>query len=1451
MTNHSMQLRWILGLGVLLTRLFAGEAHKPAPPAMPVVPFEPAPVQVPYEMPMNGFVAVNIHDKATGKLVRRLVAETPHEKGKISESWDLRDEKGQPVPPGDYTFSGIARPPLKLTYELTVYNSGTPAWFAPEPAKGGGSWLADHTMGSAVAAQKDRIWISAPVAESGNSMIATDLDGVKQWGTGMAHFGFDGPRKIAADERCAYAATPNMLFRVDPTRNFAARNIFTFPNQADMPWAPNHDPSTSGSGLAARDGKIYYAVSAPSSWLKPAFVSDDIDPLRCKPFVYLYKGHGQRKGRDDKSYDFYEYDELMLLYSAFCCEKTPAETPGIPNNPLSSNVRASFGDAPKSGPLRGSVVLTFRHPVTIGSIVVPDGAITVMAMKPGKVMPDTKGDVSAEAAANSGKLKKDDLDDNALLDDFKEGEGLSDDWVQLKTIGVPGKPAIAVAPDGGIKTAAIRYKVNRLKYSLVLTHRFEDVAQQAKRLYTEGKETPNGGWRTTRTDVAINDYRPAAMALSWTAKQQLRGLTLERTPGGTDPEPIKIAIDAWIGEGSPTGPDALKQDASWRQIHYSQYNHTPMVHQMDFDGIVETAGLRVRFVNVRKEYEKYDAGFDSIVAYHPIGGEAKDLPPDMTQRVSIFKLPPADDDKAPATVERHIPIAKPGDLAFDAAGILYCVSAGQVVTVPLKEGEVSRVVVAKDKLEAPLALSVGPDGLIYVGDNGPKVIKVFKQDSGELVKTLGTPGGLKPGKWDPSKFNCPSGMAVDQKGRPWIADWCWAPKRIVRYSADGKPEKEFLGPTQYGGGGTMDAKDRRLIYYAGMKFVIDWDARSWKLDSLMGAVVDRAFYVGERRYLMGPTPQDGRLATIAEEKDGVAKLMAQVGFLREWEAFKTSAELREKFGGMDLTNTMFVWSDLNGDRAPQANEVQTMIAPDNTTWTVGEDLTLLSRSHRLKPVKTLPDGVPIYDLKQIEKYNASVIQGHNDNPWGDDQGRIFMTGAKLIDASGKNLIWNYPNEFNKHDGFYASGFGYNRPPGVLNQEHSPIGHIKVGKEEFFISNSDESDWFCYTADGILVGCIMGGPVGYGKKSWTMPQWEPGLDLSDLRPGQEHYQGCVVRTDDGKVYAVAGHNHMSIVRVDGLEHTQRISGEFKVTDEHVEQTRQWALREAQKRQAAEAPKAAKMLYSSGSPEIDGFHGDWPEELFVTVGETTIRGLKETRVVLDATAALAFDDKNLYVAMKVRDESPLKNSAEDPLTLFKTGDAAEVTLRTDPAAEKSVNVAAGDIRLLFAKVKNKPVAVLYKPVDPGAKPEVHREFSSPVGRVNMDRVEVLSTAKMSFDVKKLKDKIHDGTYWIMEASVPWAALGIKPPEIGAALRGDFGWLESDENGTQTIARHYWSGKAQTVISDLPSEARLNPSLWAAFSVVRPDAKLRIITQKKSMDANDLLKPDAGKELEELLK
>src|ERR1019366_1017736 len=119
-------------------------------------------------------------------------------------------------------------------------------------------------------------------------------------------------------------------------------------------------------------------------------------------------------------------------------------------------------------------------------------------------------------------------------------------------------------------------------------------------------------------------------------------------------------------------------------------------------------------------------------------------------------------------------------------------------------------------------------------------------------------------------------------GRTWVTDFTYVPKRVVRFGVDGRVEQEFLGPTQYGGGGTMDSRDRRLVYYNGMKFVIDWEHHTWTFDGLLGQPVERPIYWKDHRYLVGPSPHLGPLISIAEEQDHQARLLVQAGKLRDW-----------------------------------------------------------------------------------------------------------------------------------------------------------------------------------------------------------------------------------------------------------------------------------------------------------------------------------------------------------------------------------------------------------------------------------------------------------------------------------------------------------------------------------------------------------------------------------------
>ena len=96
------------------------------------------PFGITYEMPYDGFTAAHVYDRDGKKLIRRLSAEIARQSGDAREAWDLRDDAGRPVAPGEYTWKILARPPFTLTYELTVNNAGQPAWWAPAPGTGGG-----------------------------------------------------------------------------------------------------------------------------------------------------------------------------------------------------------------------------------------------------------------------------------------------------------------------------------------------------------------------------------------------------------------------------------------------------------------------------------------------------------------------------------------------------------------------------------------------------------------------------------------------------------------------------------------------------------------------------------------------------------------------------------------------------------------------------------------------------------------------------------------------------------------------------------------------------------------------------------------------------------------------------------------------------------------------------------------------------------------------------------------------------------------------------------------------------------------------------------------------------------------------------------------------------------------------------------------------------------------
>ncbi|MEI6519350.1 MAG: hypothetical protein WCO98_04840 [bacterium] len=1383
----------------------------PNPPSLETMP--PMPFQLKYDMPMDGFIALQLFDKKTSKPVRRLIAEVTRDKGIVSEPWDLKDDSGQYILPGDYTWKAITRPPLKLTYEGTVYNAGQPPW--PAPVLGEGDWLGDHGAPNSACKVGDQIFIGCSVAEGGSSIIAVNHDGHKLWGEGALQLGFFGPDRIASDGRNAYFIRGNFIQQIDSQNNYSTRTISPVEVNNDLPMSPV-------TGAAGRGDKLYVAYNPPPvSWLQPPFTANEMDPKVSQPLVWLRKGKGHRGGREDKNYNESEYDELMKFYAAFLTETMPRNTPSQANMAIPCSTQAYFGDAAKGG----SLVLAFHKQIPVGSIMVPDATIKVFALKQDAKMPKDASE-------------KDINDPEAIGEDAEKANEKfnEDDWVELPVTGKPGHPGIALAPTGGLRTQALRFSATRLTFGLIMGHRLADLAPDAERVYGEGEETVTGGWSVKRDPkTPISKYTPARMALVWKDAVKLRGVSI------LSPTPLSTTtVDYWVGPANIDPKTVLDVDKYWKFAGQIQpitfagyYSQSPTVCSVDFGAITDTRAVRVKVLEPegyrRPPYESLPittthlAGFGNIVAYQSLGSDPE-LPITYDQRITEYKLPANDDKDGKITILRHLPIPEVGNIAFDPKGSLFAASEGQVISVPLDGGK-SKTIFTRDKFDNIGDIAIDEDGIFYITDLGTKNIKVCDPKTGKITRTIGKPGGQKVGAWDPERFDKPLGIAIDSAGKLWVTDNSWQPKRVERINRDGKVEKWLLGPTQYGGGGWLDPNDRSLIYYNGMKFIFDWKERTWTLDSIIyrsgakessgGAPPARPVYLNKQRYLVGPDVGMG-VATICEERDHIAVPMAATGPLESWGDVDIRPDLSEKFGKLMREAYSFLWWDKNADGTPQVDEVQLVEKRLGSAF-VGEDLSFNYEGQRVRAT-IQPNGIPAYDLAKLEKAPFSRTG------WVTADGRMFSmsTTNTFYAADGTTPLWTYPNPNNVHGGFYSSGFGGQRPPGVLTEEHVPIGHFTMGDEEYFVTNSDPGDWFCYTKDGLLAGCLLGGPIGYGLRSWSMPEWEAGkVDLTDMRPGQEHYHGCVVKSSDGKLYAVAGHHHVSLVRIDGLEQAKRLTGDCTVTSDNIQQQQQWEVLKATREKVRNEPKVTNMPYITATLGIDGMLDDWPDKLFVTLKDHWESSLIRTEHFIDAQAALAYDNDQLYVAVWAASKSPFKNSAKEPALLFKGGDAVDVTLGLDPKADqKRTTAGPGDVRLLISIVKGKPTVVLYRPVAPDAPEDKHWRFQSPVGETRMDLVKKLDNVEVATQLKTTL--VSSG--WILEAAIPWEEIGFPAPNIDDHIRGDIGILQGDQNGVSTVGRIYWSGKSQTVVCDIPSEARLLPSLWGEINCIEKPKEMK---------------------------
>jgi len=511
---------------------------------------------------------------------------------------------------------------------------------------------------------------------------------------------------------------------------------------------------------------------------------------------------------------------------------------------------------------------------------------------------------------------------------------------------------------------------------------------------------------------------------------------------------------------------------------------------------------------------------------------------------------------------------------------------------------------------------------------------------------------------------------------------------------------------------------------------------------------------------------------------------------------------------------IFAWTDLNDDGKVQPNEVETgKITLNSKPWSrvgatwqfrmnekfeaavsdgnYGAAAIAFFRVERLTP-----RGYPVYRLPTA----FHVFPGGHaaDAVFTDREGNAISLDHYIVSMSPAGKIrWRYKNRWpGLHAGHHTGARG--DEPGVVIAPTRFFGSGWVNDEvgEVVCINSNLGATHLFTADGLYIDRVFK-DVRRGL-AWRMNAPPSDELINQVSLDDEHFGGTFQRVlgADGsyRFRYVVGKPHSSVVELRGLERIRRLAGgAFTVTTAHflaAERLRQ------QRAYAAVQPKRYTIRRLK-AVTIDGKPDEWPKER-IDAGEAGAFALGYHPVA-----------SVLYVLFEGQDRRAVFQNAAPPdnfLEAFRTGDVVDVMLETrrrqDPKRE---NAAHGDIRLSFAMVGGKPSAILYDYVVPGTPKQARLPFASPWRTLYIDRVGRLPEARIAV--------VRRGNRYCLEAAVPLEAIHLDR-KVTPTIRGDVGRVLSDQTGTRAVDRVYWSNKNTKIVSDVPSEARLQPNLWGTF-------------------------------------
>jgi len=771
-----------------------------------------------------------------------------------------------------------------------------------------------------------------------------------------------------------------------------------------------------------------------------------------------------------------------------------------------------------------------------------------------------------------------------------------------------------------------------------------------------------------------------------------------------------------------------------------------------------------------------------------------------------------------AKYPQAVHVTNDGQLAF--------VSDGSAIMILNPEsGEVKQFITG---LSEVTNFTFDSEGKCYVTVSGDdQQVKIFGAD-GKMTGSIGKKGGRQLlGKWQDDGMRNPVSAVVDQAGkRLWVAESDFFPKRISVWNlADGKFVKDFFGPTHYGAsGGAINPLDPNMMIGVGCE---------WKLNpetgrSICVGVFERSTH-GFAAFCPG---SNGKLYVSVITNFGVDHGPAG---LRVFERIGEGAyKLRSEWKISHANQTTTIWSDANDNEKQDADEVKTlpytvMLAGANqwsmnmnpadltiyggvlnengAKWNAGTAQKMDSRAvklaqkefakvYRINPAGFTACGAPKWDLENMKELAGVWSENLQNTGFGmlpsKDNKYLLTCGSdfKCFDLMNGKSPWSYPNTFSNVHGSHAAPPPV---PGLMRGAFGMIGTFKTPETgNTWAINGNCGEWYLLNEEGYFLSHLFQGDplkVHFPEKA------VPGADMTECPcgGGGEDFGGSLVQGTDGKVYAEAGAHAYWNLLVSGFDKVAKIgNGKLEIKPEEI------AL--------AKAQQEAQMQVAIGTRQTDvkklstTLTGNLGKD-FPGVQQVNFQKNAESAV----RAVVAWDDKNLYLGWDVTDNTPWVNGATEFPQMYVCGDTVDFQFGSDSKANaKRGEAAAGDFRISIGNFQGKPTAVLYRPISATKKP---KSFSSGlVAKYEMDFVDILADAQVQTNIRP------DKKGYIVEAAIPWSALGFTP-EVGVKYHGDLGATHGNTD-SRTSLRTYWSNQETGLVNDVVYELRMVPKNWGDF-------------------------------------